>query len=215
MPAARLMSLQVGAPKTLAVDTRNQPVISGIFKEPVDGPVWLGWNGLSGDTHVDRQSHGGADKAVLGYGAAHYDLWRDELGLLELKPGVFGENFTIDGLTEQDVCVGDVCAIGSVEIQVSQPRQPCWKLSVRFELADMAERVIATNRAGWYYRVLTEGYVEAGAELALVSRPFPQWTIAKVNDVIFGRIDNATMRRDLSRCHLLASSWRAFLRRRA
>lgn len=120
---------------------------------------------------------GGPEKAVLAYAADHYPLWRSELEPLELPYGTFGENFTIAGLTEETVCIGDIYIIGGAIVQISQPRQPCWKLARRWQVKDLVIRVPANGRTGWYFRVLKEGYIEQGVPVILLDRPYPQWPI--------------------------------------
>ena len=131
MTASRLLSIQVGLPKTHGTEDAADPLdeqwTSAIFKQPVKGAVWLGKENLDGDEQADRVNHGGPHRAVLMYAATHYPLWQDELGLNDIPYGGFGENFTSDGLAEDTVCIGDMYAIGASVVQVSQPRSPCWK----------------------------------------------------------------------------------------
>jgi MOSC domain-containing protein YiiM len=141
---------------------------------------------VDGDGQADQVNHGGLDKAICTYAADHYDAWSRELGPfgVSLQFGAFGENFSVDGLTEDDVCVGDIWRIGAVEVQVSQPRQPCWKLARRWRIDDMALRVVESGRTGWYLRVLAEGPVTAGLAVERVARPFRMWTITQVNRLL-------------------------------
>ena len=160
---------------------------SGIAKNPVVGPVAVGTLGLEGDEQGDLRVHGGPDKAVHQYAQAHYPLWRAELGALPVLavPGAFGENLASTGMTEQHVCLGDQVRVGNVLLEVSQSRQPCWKLNDRFGVPDMARRVQHTGRTGWYYRVLEAGTLQAGDALLLVARPWPQWSLARVIEVLY------------------------------
>ena len=135
---------------------------SGIQKTPCTGPVSVTKTGLDGDGHGDRKHHGGPEKALHHYPAEHYVSWRQEipeLASLVPQPGAFGENLSTTGLDEADVCIGDVFDLGTARVQVAQGRQPCWRLNVRFGRKDMARRVQATGRTGWYYRVLPPGLV--------------------------------------------------------
>lgn len=214
-----LLTLQVGLPKEFGTagspDPMDRPWSTGSFKEPVTGPRWLGTINLAGDGQADRQHHGGPEKAVCVYPSVHYPIWRVELDRPEFPFGAFGENWTIAGVSETDVCIGDTFAVGGARVQVSQPRQPCWKLSRRWRIKDLAARVQATGRTGWYCRVLTEGLVAAGAPLALLSRPYPEWTVARANAVMHeGRRDRAAAAA-LAACPLLAANWRETLDRRA
>src|ERR1700680_3683799 len=131
-----LYSIQIGTPKSYgfeeAVNTHDKPWTTGFFKTPIEGPVFVGTTNLAGDGQADLINHGGVDKAVLAYSADHYPKWRDELHIPDMPFGAFGENLTISGLTEESVCIGDIFRVGSVKFEVSQPRQPCWKLARRW-----------------------------------------------------------------------------------
>lgn len=182
-----LLSLQVGMPQEVVTETRQGHMAwtSGIFKAPVEGPVWLGTLNLKGDGQADLTVHGGPDKAVLACSADHYHFWREEFPDIDWQPGAFGENFTIAGLTEDDVCISDIYSIGEAIIQVSQPRQPCWKLAAKLERPTLPKWVIKTGFSGWYFRVLQEGIVAAGQTLQLVERTIPDNTIAAVNRYLY------------------------------
>lgn len=148
--------------------------------------------GLVGDGVADRVHHGGPDKAVLAYSAEHYPGWTAELGLHPLPFGAFGENLSVGELTEDTVCIGDVWANGNVEFEVSQPRQPCWKLARRWRVKDLPARVVETGRSGWYLRVLVEGEIIAGSPFTLLSRPNPEWTVRRAHRVMhFHKYDPA------------------------
>ncbi|MFV0297602.1 MAG: MOSC domain-containing protein [Hyphomicrobiaceae bacterium] len=161
---------------------------SAIGKLPIEGFVAVGPLGLAGDEQADRVHHGGLDKAVHHYPADHYPFWRDALGAHALldRPGAFGENVSTAGMTENDICLGDRLRLGTALVEVSQARQPCWKLNHRFANKDAMERVIASGNSGWYYRVLEPGRLREGDDLALVDRPFPQWTVVRVFALIIG-----------------------------
>jgi MOSC domain-containing protein YiiM len=213
-----LLSIQIGLPRSLDGDATEtpgaRPWTSGIFKEPVTGPVELGPTGLAGDGQADLRVHGGPDKAVNVYPSEHYLHWREMLAL-ECAPGAFGENFTLSGALEEEVCVGDVYALGSVHLEVSQPRQPCWKLARRWGVKDFALQVQRTGRTGWYFRVLEPGTIEAPATLDLVERPFPRWTVACANAVMHDHHGGPEVAASLAACPALAESWRKTLRARA
>lgn len=159
---------------------------TGFWKSEVTGPVMLRRTNLDGDGQADLRVHGGEHQAVLCYSADHYPAWRDELGI-DMPRGAFGENFTVEGQTEWDVCIGDIYEIGEATVQVSSPRGPCFKVSFRWNLPDLTARVEKTGRHGWYLRVLTEGLVEAGQRLTLQDRPNPLWTVRRASDVYRGR----------------------------
>lgn len=214
-----LISIQVGRPQSLgsddAVSAFDKPWTTGIFKQMVEGPVTVGPLGLAGDGQADEAAHGGVDKALCAYGADHYEHWRRVLDLASFTPGAFGENLTIRHLAEDDVCIGDTWTIGAVTVQVSQPRQPCWKLARKWRLKDLADRVIASGRTGWYFRALTAGALTAGERCTLVERPNPEWTITRANQVMHGRpIDRADSAL-LAEVPLLSESWELKLRGRA
>jgi MOSC domain-containing protein YiiM len=217
---AVLASIQVGLPRTLGEEHANDPMdrcwTTAFFKEPVSGPVALSRTQLEGDGQADVVHHGGPEKAVLAYSADHYPAWRQELSLPDLPSGAFGENFTINGLTEADVCIGDTWQIGpEVLVQVSQPRQPCWKLARRWRIKDLALLVQQSGRTGWYLRVLQPGTVEAGMTLVLRERPYPQWTVARANEVMHVHRHDLDLAAELAAIPLLAGSWQDTLRRRA
>ena len=160
-----------------AVPYTRPGTFSAIDKQSVSGPVAVGAESLAGDEQGDRRVHGGPDKAVHQYAQEHCAAWRAELGALAVldAPGAFGENLASTGMTERSVCLGDQVQVGSVLLEVSQGRQPCWKLNDRFGgLPGMARRVQGSGRTGWYYRVLQPGHLQAGDALVLVARPFPQ-----------------------------------------
>ncbi|MFF8801205.1 MULTISPECIES: MOSC domain-containing protein [unclassified Methylobacterium] len=190
---------------------------SAIAKGPVAGPVAVGRLGLAGDAQADRRFHGGPEKAVHHYALDHAAAWRAELpGLPELleRPGAFGENVSTIGLTEAEICVGDLWRAGSALLQVSQARQPCFKLNLRFCVPDMARRVQASGRTGWYYRVIETGTVAAGDTLDLVERPHPDWPLARLlHHFYVDRLDAAALRA-IAALEPLSESWRALAARR-
>jgi MOSC domain-containing protein YiiM len=181
----------------------DRPWTTAFFKEPVSGPVFLARTNLDGDRQGDPEHHGGPDKAVMAYAAAHYPRWREELGR-ELPHGGFGENFTVEGADESTVCIGDVYAIGEARVQVSQPRIPCWKIARRWGIRDLSARVQRTRRTGWYLRVLVEGHVAAGDEIVLLERPHPEWTVLRASDALYTRPHDADEVRALASVAALA-----------
>jgi len=189
---------------------------SAIGKEPVSGPVAVQRLGLAGDEQADLSVHGGPDKAIHHYSHDHYGFWREALGEHPLlaRCGAFGENVSTAGLSEETVCIGDRWRLGTALVEVSQGRQPCWKLDHRFDGAPVSALVIRHRRPGWYYRVIEEGLVAAGATMELVDRAWPEWTVARV----FGLLIAGDHKRDrgglaaLREVTPLAEPWR---RRRA
>jgi MOSC domain-containing protein YiiM len=206
----RLVSVQVGLPE---VHQRgDQAVHTAFWKTSVQGPVMLRRTNLDGDLQADRRVHGGPDQAVLCYSADHYPGWREELAL-DLPHGALGENFTIAGQTEWDVCIGDAYEVGDATIQISSPRGPCFKIGFRWDRPELLGRVEATGRHGWYARVLTEGAVESDQELTLQDRPNPAWTVRRAADVFRNRAKNREAARDLAEVAELMARVRAELRR--
>ncbi|WP_245901393.1 MOSC domain-containing protein [Simplicispira suum] len=189
--------------------------ISGIAKQARSGPVFCSVLGLAGDAQGDLRVHGGPDKAVHHYASEHYAAWRQELGASAVldAPAAFGENLHSVGLTESDVCLGDQVRVGEALLEVSQARQPCWKLNERFGRTDMARQLQNTRRTGWYYRVLEEGALWAGAELLLQERPHPQWSMARLLDVLYRpSLDAAELRAALALP--LPPNWERLIARR-
>jgi MOSC domain-containing protein YiiM len=182
---ATLVSLQVGKIAPLGPDG----VPSAIVKAGVSGRVALHHLGLTGDEQADLRVHGGPEKAVYGYPARHYEAWARDFPEHSEKftPGGVGENFTLDGLDEESVCVGDVHAIGGALVQVCQPREPCFKFALRFADNRMVKAMVKTGRAGWYYRVLQEGDVGAGDAVTLHARPNPDFSFARLVAIVSRR----------------------------
>jgi len=206
--APRVLTLQVGLPQVrrsgAGIGRKSAEWYSGIFKEAVGGPVWLGPTGFDGDGQADLKAHGGPHKAVLLYAASHYPDWRERLDKPELAFGGFGENLTIEGQTEDSVCIGDVYDVGEAQIEICQPRIPCWKLSRRQDMPDLMEQVQQLGRGGWYARVLRTGHIRAGQSLRLVARPNPAFSITTVNDVVYRRESDPDTRAALAQCPALA-----------
>jgi len=164
----KLISVNTGKPRS--VDTGGKKVRTSIWKSPREGRVAVNATNLDGDKQSDLRVHGGPRKAVYIYPSEHYDYWRRELPGFELPWGAFGENLTTSGLLEGDVRVGDRIAIGSAEFQVTQSRQPCFKLGIRFGREDMLKKFIDSDRCGFYVSVVREGDVGAGDGIAVVER---------------------------------------------
>ena len=218
---ATVISLQVGLPQCMTsaefLDQSGsfQEWTTGFFKQSTTEPIWLGTLNLAGDGQADLVNHGGLDKAVNVYPHEHYAYWEHTVGLTPLPMGGFGENLTTQGLLEQDVCIGDVFQLGEATVQISQPRQPCWKLARYWRIKDLAVRVQETGRTGWYFRVLTEGHVQAGKKLVLQERRYPQWTVSAANQVMHHLVQDRQAAQELSDCKALSSRWREKLRQRA
>ena len=188
---------------------------SGIDKHPVQGKVMVDLLGLDGDAQADLRSHGGEFKAVHCYSWAHYQSWRQELPENRMldAPGAFGENLSIEGLDETTVCIGDRWRVGSVVFAVSQGRQPCFKLNLRFGVPDMAIRVQRSLRTGWYLRVVEPGTLTAGDAIELLERPHPDYPIATLLALIRDRDTDPARLQDVLKLPLPPSWERLFTKR--
>jgi MOSC domain-containing protein YiiM len=207
----QLISVNVGLPREVTWKGKN--VRTGIFKEPVKARVMVRELNLDGDRQADLTVHGGVDKAVYVYPFEHYDYWRSELPDAELTVGIFGENFTVTGLKEEELNIGDRFQIGSVELMVTQPRLPCYKLGIRFGRSDMVKRFLASRRTGFYFRVLQEGEVGAGDTLELVSRDDNNITVADITQLYVGKEDNPELLHRAAQLEALPKSWRDYFHR--
>jgi len=174
--------VQVGRIAPLGPDQ----VPSGYVKNTVTGPVEVTHLGLGGDEQADLTVHGGPEKAVYGYSISHYPTWASEYPELldRFVPGCFGENLTINGLDEGEICIGDTHRIGNALLQVCQPRQPCFKFALHFEDARLPKAMVKSGRSGWYYRVLEPGKLAAGDEVILEDRPQPAFRFSRLVSII-------------------------------
>jgi MOSC domain-containing protein YiiM len=211
----KLISVNVGLPRE--VTWRGAIVITGIYKQPVEGRVVLRKLNVDGDRQADLTVHGGEYKAVYCYPLAHYDYWRSELSDQELPLGVFGENFTTDGLLEDSVHIGDRFSIGAAEVFVTQPRLPCYKLAVRFQSDDMVKRFFASRRTGFYLAVTREGEVGSGDEIKPIAADPNGVPVSEITRLYaekrYGDSDAALVQRVL-RVAALPDSWKEYFRER-
>ena len=202
----RLISVNVGQPR--AVPWKGGMVTTGIYKRPVAGPVALSAHNLEGDMQADLSVHGGAFKAVYLYPAEHYDYWLSEFPDTELPWGMFGENFTTEGLLESTAHIGDRLRIGSAVVRITEPRIPCYKLALRFGRDDIVKRFLASARSGLYAAVEQAGEVQAGDALTLLSRDGLGLTVADVTRIYaHEKGDVETLRRAVGHPELSAR-WR-------
>lgn len=178
-------SVYIGQPKTIT-DERGT-WISSIYRDRVDGPVVVSRDGLAGD-RVAQPYHGGPDAAICVYLSAHYCIWNNQYGM-ELQPGAFGENLTLEGTTDDEVCVGDVVRVGSTVIQVSVPRVPCANLARRIGRSDWVKLTIRENRTGFYARIQEPGMLQAGDVWNLLERPNPEGSIRALNHCLYLQFD--------------------------
>jgi len=213
----KIESIQVGTPTDYF---QNQQ--SSINKQPVDGPIYVGVDNLAGDKQADLAVHGGRDKAVYVYPKEHYSYWQQSTGLLRTPRlklpknphGSFGENLTLSGLIEDTVYIGDVFACGEVVLQVTQPREPCWKLAFKFKQKKLPMWVITSGRTGWYMRVLQEGTIESGMTITQVEQGCQDWSVLTCNQLYHGRTVNPDKLKLLVDCAALSQSWRNSFERR-
>ena len=207
----RIVSVNVARPRLVVWN--EQTVSTGIFKVPVEGRVMLRTLNLDGDRQADLTVHGGITKAVYAYPSEHYAYWRNELPETDLQWGMFGENFTTEGLAEADVNIGDRFRIGSAELKVTEPRMPCYKLGIKFQRNDILRRFLESGRSGFYFSVAQEGEVGAGDEIGLLSRDESNVTVADISRLyVRGKDDPETMRRAID-LEALPESWREHFRK--
>ena len=202
----RLVSLNIGGARQ--VMHRGELVGTGIYKEPVAGPVRVQRRTLEGDRQVDLRFHGGPDKAVYCYPLEHYAHWREVLGREDLTWGQFGENFTTEGLTEETVCIGDRLGVGSAVFEVTQPRVPCFKLGIKMGDPGFIRTFLNSERSGFYLRVIEEGTVAAGEEIRLLARGATGLTVRAVHHLHFFDSKNHESIRKALEEPALSRSWR-------
>jgi MOSC domain-containing protein YiiM len=211
----KVVSLNVGLPRDVLWHGRT--VTTGIYKQPVEGRVALRTLNLDGDRQADLSAHGGKDKAVYCYPIEHYDYWKKELAGRDLPMGVFGENFTTDGLLEDSVHLGDKFFAGSAEVVVTQPRMPCYKLGITFQSDDMVRRFLASGRSGFYLAVTHEGEVGAGDEIKAISRDANAVPVSEITRLYIAKrydINDVKSLRRALRVAALPESWKEYFRER-
>jgi MOSC domain-containing protein YiiM len=195
---AQLVSVNVGMPKD--VPWRGKTVHTGIWKNPVDGPVMVRRLNIDGDGQGDLAGHGGEQRAVMVYQTESYDYWRDYLGRDDLQPGQFGENFTVTGLDDRSVCIGDRYRIGDAEFEVTQPRVTCFRVGMRLGVPDLPNLLVSQHRPGFYLRVITEGLVRAGDDIVLIRHGRHELSVADVDALLYLRAATWTYCAGPSRC---------------
>ena len=208
----KLISLNVARPR-LAV-YKGTTINTGIFKEPVTGPVQLSTLNLEGDRQADLSVHGGPHKAVYAYPSEHYAYWHKELPGVNLPWGMFGENFTTSGLNEHELHVGDRFQIGSATVMVRQPRVPCYKLAAKFQRDDILERFLHSGRSGFYFSVEQEGLVPSGAPFKFISQDRRGITIAEMNRLFVSEKYNRELLQKALDTASLPEEWREYFSRR-
>jgi MOSC domain-containing protein YiiM len=208
MKIPRVASIHAGKVAPLGPDG----VPSGFVKHSVDWPVQITPLGIRGDEQADMSVHGGLEKAVYGYSLENYSAWRLEYPqhASVLVPGGFGENLCIEGMCEADLSVGDIHRIGGARLQVCQPRQPCFKLALRFEDKMMPKAMVRSGRAGWYYRVVEAGEIEAGAAVHVGERPNADFSFARLVEIASHGKATLTELQRMRTMEGLAGYWRGW-----
>lgn len=208
----KILSINVGLPRL--VMRNDEPVSTGIFKEPVAGRVRLRTLNLDGDRQSDLSVHGGPEKAVYAYPSEHYEFWKRELPDMDLPWGMFGENFTTEGMFETEINIGARFRIGSAELMVTQPRMPCYKLGIRFGRTDIIKRFLVSERSGFYLSVLKEGEVEAGDEVVPVEKNASGVRVVDVTRLYSSDKHNVDLMRRAIATEGLPADWRDYLEER-
>ena len=204
----KIISLNVGLPRLVL--RNDEPVSTGIFKEPVAGRVMMRTLNLDGDRQADLSVHGGPEKAVYVYPSEHYEFWKRELPEMELPWGMFGENLTTTGLFETEVNIGDKFRVGVAEVMVTQPRMPCYKLGIRFGRVDIIKRFLISERSGFYLSVLKEGDVGAGDEFELLEKSRSSVTVVDITRLYSTDKENVDLMRRAIATDALPDSWRQY-----
>ena len=204
----KIISVNVGLPRLVL--RNDEPVSTGIFKEPVAGRVMMRTLNLDGDRQADLSVHGGPEKAVYVYPSEHYEFWKRELPEMELPWGMFGENLTTTGLFETEVNIGDKFRVGTAEVMVTQPRMPCYKLGIRFGRVDIIKRFLISERSGFYLSVLKEGDVGAGDEFELIEKSRSSVTVVDITRLYSTDRGNVDLMRRAIATDALPASWREY-----
>jgi MOSC domain-containing protein YiiM len=205
----KVLSINVGLPKKVLFN--GQTVTTAIFKDPVKGSITLHKLNLDGDRQADLTVHGGVDKAVYSYPAEHYDYWRKQFPNLDIKWGMFGENFTTEGLIEDTVNVGDQFQIGSAKLMATQPRMPCYKLGIRFGHMEIIRKFLVSGRPGIYFKVLKEGQVQISDKIESVRKDENNVTVKDIVHLYITRdhaVDNIETMRRAIKINALPEGWK-------
>ncbi len=202
----KLLSVNVSLPKE--VPYRDKTTTTGIFKEPVSGRVMLRTLNLDGDGQADLKAHGGIDKAVYAYSIENYDYWKGELGRTDFTFGQFGENFTVEGMLDDQIHIGDQFRVGTALVEVTQPRVPCFKLGIKMGLAQFPKLFLASGRLGFYLRVLEEGRVGAGDVVDRIKTDPERMTVREVCNLLYFDQKNLDGAKKALRIKALSPGWR-------
>jgi MOSC domain-containing protein YiiM len=208
----KLISVNVGLPRV--VMSNGEPVSTGIFKEPVARRVMLRTLNLDGDRQADLSVHGGPSKAVYAYPSEHYEYWKRELPEMKLPWGMFGENFTTEGLFESELNIGDKFHVGSAVVMVTEPRMPCYKLGIKFGRSDIVKRFLASERTGFYFAVLQEGEVGASDSIDLIERSKDSLRVSDITLLYTREKRNVGLLRRAMEVEALPESWKSYFQHR-
>jgi len=204
----KVLSVNVGLPRKVLFN--GQTITTAIFKDPVKGPVMLRKINLDGDKQADLTVHGGVDKAVYSYPAEHYDYWRKQYPNIDIVWGMFGENFTTEGLMEDTVNIGDQVQIGSAKLVATQPRMPCYKLGVRFGIMEIIRRFLSSGRPGIYFKVLKQGEVKTDDKIEIIEKDKNNVTVKDIVRLYINRdhVDNIEIMRRAIKISALPEGWK-------
>ena len=215
---ATLKALLIGEVKNYgsqsATDKLNTPWSSAIFKVAQNGEIFANELGFEGDSVADTKHHGGPEKAIFANSFSNYAQWEKFLGLKNMAYGAMGENLCIDGLDESSVCVGDIHKVGSLVLQVSQPRKPCFKLSKRWGNKNMATHIFETGLTGWYYRVITPGLCKVGDTIEIIKKDEVGMSILEINRLFFAPNENLELLEKFNVLTTITNSWHGDIKRR-
>lgn len=209
----KVVSVNVGMPR--GIMTKMGPVTTGIFKEPITGPVMIRTLNLDGDRQADLTVHGGPQKAVYAYPAEHYSYWRDQLPQTKIGPAMFGENLTTEGLFEDSLFIGDRLRVGSAVLEATQPRMPCYKLALKFGRDDMIKRFLNSGKSGFYFSVVEEGEVDMDSPVEILSRDENQVSISDISRLYIDHEPDVELLQRALRVPALPRSWKDYLVERA
>lgn len=184
----KIISTNIGKPTT--VTWKDQEVTTGIFKHPVEEPIYLEETDVKNDHVIDRKHHGGVHKACYLYGANHYPHWKGIFPSLDWNWGMFGENMTVDNCDEQNTFIGSIYQVGAAKVQVAQPRQPCFKLGIRFNDQEVLRHFINDTRSGVYFKVLEQGEVKTGDEFRLIKEDDAGLSVAQIFQILYRKLDD-------------------------
>lgn len=212
MKQIKIISINIGMPQTMSFGKKE--IQSGIQKKPITTEkVFLTRVGFEGDGQADLVHHGGPDKAVCVYPYEHYEYWSEYLQE-KLQLGAFGENLTLFGVAEKDVCIGDIFQLGEAVVQISQPRQPCYKLSARYNNKSLPLAFEETGFTGYYFRVLEEGYVSSSSTITRLHSDSKQISVAYANQIRHIEKENTEGIKNILAVEALSSNWKEAFEKR-